>query len=713
MSQRPTLSLTLAGLALIATPALAQPRVAKREAAVVLKDGGTIRGLVTIHKDTVTIELVGEDGKSSYEVRLAAESVVRIESPNAKRASLPRATVTLKDGRRLRGRVRVGEIEVEIEGQHGKLVVAKDEVDRIESRLAPAPRTALDGDLGLAVALPKDWEPDSPSGLGERLRLAHDSGRAYVQVLVREATSGSGVERVRAALANDLSSSGRVTALPGGRRFRVTDRRPAFASGPGVTLQEVGQAELRGEVVVWTRGIADASLEKEVHTELAELVKSPTWLPAGRTLEGSVYRKPRLRLLVEAPTGFRVDPPRKGKPVRLASPEHPKARLYVYETDEAEPRAALLARLKAAPDSTADTRLAGLRVVRTKAAKERGVAFRVNKRTVVVIARAPDAEQLSALTSAVSITDPLAVPDEANTASELQVRIKKARGMTNAVAALRELKPVLDVYPNDPWALGAKVTAIRAQERERPEQLLLALDDAWVSSGAEWIAKELGDTLLARGRALRPTDYQRASDAFVRAAEVNGVDATLKEVMQFFLEEAQAAYKKQELTQAWARFALARKVAGPWPELDTAELKLRLESADAALRAKKPDLARRQARRAYQLGAEAKKVDLVYARAENLQERLARERSKVVRRRGGFSFGFPPTRSGARSSFVRETVFTRPGRGSRRVRRTTQSNRSSRRVRPVRRSSGRTNRFRSRGRRGRSNRVVTNGGSAF
>ena len=190
--------------------------------------------------------------------------------------------------------------------------------------------------------------------------------------------------------------------------------------------------------------------------------------------------------------------------------------------------------------------------------------------------------------------------------------------------------------------------------------------------------------------------------------------------MRFFVGAAEVSYEGGDAQDAWAKLARCRRAIGPWPQIDETESRLRLEEANRMLvEEENPDGARREARRAYDVGAEADAVERIYLRAERLQyvqERKEELAQQAPEGQGGFFFGVPPTRTAGRSRRVRETAFTRPNSGSRRVRYGMPQERGSGRFRQNTRNANNNRRsrfFRPTRRGGTSRRVRTNGTFVF
>lgn len=132
---------------LLAAPALSAPK----KKLVILEDGQTLEGQVTIEGDEVVIRLGGErfDEKQA-EIRIAAESVKAIED-DVDEQLIQDAVLELKDGRTLRGTVAKRGSRVIVRAKHGEVELAKDEVLKISQAAPELPKQVIDGDLGLEI----------------------------------------------------------------------------------------------------------------------------------------------------------------------------------------------------------------------------------------------------------------------------------------------------------------------------------------------------------------------------------------------------------------------------------------------------------------------------------------------------------------------------------------------------------------------------------
>ncbi|MGE0711666.1 MAG: hypothetical protein AB7N76_03955 [Planctomycetota bacterium] len=678
---------------------------------VVLEDGQTIEGVVSFDGDMVVIRIGGPlRGEKAVEVRLAATSVQRID-PRQKSKVTSNAMVELKDGRLLRGTVIEQGAVVRVQGKHGEVAVAKSEVVRVDEAPPPEPRQVFDAELAFAVPVPEGWTLDEGSGLGERLRLAHSSGRAFFSVTVRTlGGGGDAAERVRRALEGDLSQQ--ASLRPRDDRFWIEDTRAA-AETEALKLRVSGWAIPKDDLLVWIYGEADAEgAGAEALKELDKLLERGRWLSAGEVDKG-IYLDPKLRLLIEAPEGLRLRKLGEGAALLELVGRRAEDKMVLYVDDDPDPRSALLDRYGAEPASLVEATVAGLKVWRAKSEGARGVAYRVGERTVVALARAQDPSLLVRLSSSLVLTDPQGLRDEADFATRLAVRRAPVRVLLaegKPHDALRVCSTLLKDAPEDPQLLGLRVAIARARE----EPLVEHLDAVWSASGATWVGEELARALAARARAAQedPRDrYTVAADSIERAATVWPSEELLAEAQAFFVAAADAAFKEGERIQAWARLARARALVGPIEALDQKERELRLKSAELYLKDKEPRLARGEARRAYDLGASPQITEDLYARAEALQEQLERA-ARPLKRSGGFAFGFPPNRTNGTQRRIRPTAFTQQGSRSRFVR-PVYVNRNNRRFRSRSSSNRGTGILRPRGGRGTSRRVVYNGRLTF
>ena len=696
--------------ALLAAPALAAPK----KKLVVLEDGQTLEGYVTIEGDEVVIRLGGErfDEKQA-EIRIAAESVKAVEE-DLDEELIQDAVVELKDGRALRGTAAKRGSRVIVRGKHGELEVGKDEVLRITKAAPELPKQVIDGDLGLVVGLAEGWLEDDPVALGERLRLVHESARGVFSVQVRALPpSGDAASHVRRALDGDLSPRARLSPRGEGE-YAVEDERRAYEV-EGLTLRVRGRAVVRDDVVVWIHGECEpAGLGDEGVAVLDELVKKVRFLAPTHSEQG-LLREAGLRLLVETPSGMRLKTRGEGQPrFELRVPGQKGARLEGFVNDDPDARAALLDRLGLDFDEEAlsSAQQGGLTLWRAGAAELRAVAWTVGERTLVIKAHAKDASTLARLGKSVRVLAAGGFDEDLEHLTRLVHKRGRIRGFLldeRLDAARRAAAELEEDAEDDPRLLGLKVAIARARKRE----VIEPLEEVWASTGAAWVAEELGQALVARARAAKD-DHVAAADAFEKAAEVLPTPEVLEEGMGFFLQAAEEAYEAGERIHAWARLARARSLIGSLAQIDDKEAELRLRSAKTYLEERKPKLARGEARRAWSLGAEARAVETIYTSAENIQRSMEREREIRGRRRGnGFRFGLPPSlnrqpRGGGR---VRATAFTSGNQRSRFVRQ--RQFRRSRRVNRRQNNTGRRGRF-SRGRQQTgSRRVRSNGGFAF
>jgi hypothetical protein len=703
----------LLALLLLGGVALATPDE-KGVSLVVLQDGQTIEGVVTIDGGTVVIRLGEEDReKGGVEIRLAAESVAEI-NPRGKAKVTSKAEVHLADGRVLRGMALEQGGVVRVQGKHGEVVVGKSEVLRIDIAAPPPPPKIIDADLGFSVPIPEGWAMDRPVALGERLRMAHESGFAFFSVSVRSvADVGDDADRVRHALSGDLSS--KATLRPRDDRFWIEDHRRAYEHSQ-LKLRVRGYAVIRGDLLLWIHSFCEESaVDPGVVKELDLLLNRVRWLKPRKPVEG-VYLDPALQLLVEAPVGAKLRPLADKGAAKLELIAKRKAgTLRAFVDDDPDPRSALLDRLSGeeGEPSVEETSLGKVKVWRARVGQTRAVAYRVGEQTVLLVVRAKDKTTLADLLGSVRLLDRQALLAEADFATRIArkreglialLRTKKyAQGLRATNTLLEEAKP-------DPQLLGLAVAFARASETSVVEPL----DALWTASGAGWITEELGRALLERGRAAEESEggYRKAALAFERAAIVWPTEETAGVAQTFFVSAAESSFKAGNRTQSWARLARARELGSDLEAVDAKERDLRLASSALYVKAKKPSLVRSEARRAYELGAAASKVDFLYGRAEAVQK--AREAAAKKRSRGkggGYSFGIPPTTTGRGNGTrrrIRQTAFSRPTGGSRRVRRSYQK-----RGRRFRKRPRRTSRRFQRRSKGVSRRVRTTGRFAF
>lgn len=706
---------------------------------VLLKDGQTLEGKASVlPSGEVEMEVATSDG-GVLRVRLDATAVERIErAADVKEERLASAVVRLVDGREITGQVRIRGGDVVVKGSFGEVAFAREDVEAITPVVPEPPRVVLDGDLGLLLPLPPGWAADEAEGLGERLRIVRRDGRARISALLRSASPDGRTpeSQVRAALLHDVGSGATITRRDDGRvlvRDRVVD--PAVA---GQLVELIGIAEVDGSRVVWIRALLDpASSDAALAAEVEGLAARRAWLAPGVSRDGAFFRDPALRLLVEAAPGFRGEAASGTCVATFTSPQDPSARLDVHVVEDDDPQAALLDLVepdlpegdKGAKAKLELTPLPDGRGVRGQAGLVRAVALRCDEgRVAVVVVRAGSVERLAELSAGVATLDPgagsaaLAVVEQL-----LPQRGEAAERLAagDSAGAARAVDLVLQEAPDDPEALSLKVACARAAGDQAA--LRDALDAAWVAGGAPWVGEALGRALVAHARTLgeagTPEALDAAVDAVERAAEA-WPDAEVGETAaRLLIDAAKRAFEKGEQGQAWARFARARLLLGGREDLDKAERDLRLAAAKAFIQAGDSLGARREARRAYALGAADKAVDDLYARAEQLDR--ARESAEAAARRnargpgggGEFSFGLPPTKNqSGRQRRIQPTAFERPtsrtGRvrdigatnSVRRARIRAQPSRSGTRVQPTR--------YTGKGRRVRTNgELVFSGGS--
>lgn len=705
--------------------ALAAPALAGERSIIVLADGQTIEGEarpLAEGRVEITIEL-GSGGRQT--LTLDAAAVVRIDPLDAgSEETIQEAVVRLVDGRELRGVARVRPGEVVVEGPHGKVVVPRADVVSVAPILPEPPRTVADADTGLVLPQPDGWFAEGVGGVGERLRLVREDGRAWISVLLRPLPGGDvkvDQERLRAALRHDLGRAAQVTRGEDGR-WRVRD--DAYdASVPGTwPLHLRGVLELFDDHALFFRLLADGTspLEPEDTKALEDVVARRTLLREGRSRDGTLFRHPASGLFVEAPAGFTVSAGAGEVLARVSSPSAPKTSLEVLALDDPDPRNALLDLLGGAPDTSDELAIGagevdgGARAFRARREGERGLAMASDGAAVVVLARAPRPEHLALLTGGVLLFDPQAAGADLDAAERLLPLIARARealDQDDAAAALTALEPVLAECPDASEPLALLAAAHRARGQAGADDLVSALDEAWVASGWPWLARELAQALLERSRALGEAgDHVAALAAVDRAAVVWPDERVTEATTALLLQAAREAFARGDLLACWARLARLRELTGGGPAVDAAEVELRLQAADAALKAGETNVARREARRAYALGADDAKVERIYTLAEQHDLRRERERERERTRvgygGGEFSFGIPPTRNG-RSRRIRPTAFTQPTRrgnvvqpirrgGGNRVRPVREG--QGRRVRPVNRQQGQSRRVRTNGR---------------
>lgn len=707
---------------------------------VLLKDGQTLEGKASVlPTGEVEMEVTTSDG-GVLRLRLDATAVERIErAADVKEERLSSAVVRLVDGREITGQVRIRGGEVVVKGSFGEVAFTREDVAAITPVVPEPPRVVLDGDLGLLLPLPPGWAADDAEGLGERLRIVRRDGRARLSALLRAASPDGRTpeSQVRAALLHDVGSGATITRREDGR-FLVRDRvvDPAVA---GQLVELIGIAEVDGSRVVWIRALLDpAASDAALAAEVEGLAARRAWLAPGVSRDGAFFRDPGLRLLIEAAPGFRGEAATGVRVATFTSPQDPSARLDVHVVEDDDPRAALLDLVEAdLPPAEGGNKvplelipLADGRGVRGQAGLLRAVALRCDGgRVAVVVVRAGTIERLAELSAGVATLDPGAGSASLAVVEQLLPQRGEAAerlAAGDAAGAARAVDLVLQEAPEDPEALSLKVACARAAGD--PAALRDALDAAWVAGGAPWVGEALGRALVAHARALgeagTPEALAAAVDAIERAAEA-WPDAEVGETAALLLiDAAKRAFEKGEQGQAWARFARARLLLGAREDLDKAERDLRLAAARGFIEAGDTLGARREARRAYGLGATDKAVDDIYARAEQLDraregaEEAARRKARGAAGGGGeFSFGLPPTRNqSGRQRRIQPTAFERPtgrtGRvrdigatnGSRRSRIRDYPSRSGTRVQPTR--------YTGKGRRVRTNgELVFSGGS--
>lgn len=695
---------------------------------VVLADGQTLEGEVTVEADgAVRLKVPARGGeRPPFEVTLAPEAVEKVlPAGSLQRETLPRGVVELTDGRELRGEVLVSQTSVVVRGAWGQVEVPRADVAGVRPEEPEAPRTCADADLGLSLRVPEGWSLDEPGGVGERLRLVRDDGRVRFSVLVRAAPlAPSNGERIKQALQSDLITS--WSASQEGELWRVSDAT-IDAAARQRPLRVEGRVELRGELAIWYRAEIDGLLDadKSLDQLLERLIESRRWLDNGRSQDGSLYRDAALRLAVEAPPGWRLlEPNQPGQLTRMESPAVKGGLLRVHAVDDPNLEEALRDQLDAAPEELTREETDGLVVVKSRSAEERGLAYACDGKTVVVVARAAEPGALARLTRSVVIIDPLAPRQEAKDAEAVLAHRAAARGLvaTDPAAAQAELADLLTVWPDDPEALQLRAASLR--DRAPPAEVVGALDDCWYALGSPWVAEELAQALREQARhCAGQGDHVGAGEAWSRAAEVWLDDAVAAELEAYYVGRAKAAFSEKDWTLTWAKLATARKLLGPLESLDEVEIKLRLDAARQELKDKDPQGARREARKAWLLGADQNVVDTLYAQAESLEISLQRQKdAEAARRRassgGGLEFGIPPSLSSNRGGLrtVRASSMLRPNGRGRRVRSPTYSSGRQRRVRAANSSYNKYSgqrRVRSRSSSGTTRRVRSNGRFVF
>lgn len=660
---RAALSLFCAGLALalLAAPARAdEPEPGEQTSVVLLTDGQTIEGIVRIEGPMVRI-IVGA-GVDRAEILLAAESVKSIDARDRPEQVVDQAAVYLRDGRVLRGRAVRYKGLVRVVGAHGELEVAKDQVLRIEEAQEERARLLVDGDLGLALPLAKGWVEDEPSGLGERLRMVHEDGEAFVSVLARTLGEGdSTLTQVRQALVGDLGPQAQVS--PRDERFWIEDE--AYAPGSArVKLRHAGWVYLRGELLVWVRASTVSTASREEREASDALAKRALWLEPGIQERAGLLYAPAQRLLLNAPDDTTLSQGKgAGQPsYRLAQRREGSLEVFFLK-DDADPESALRDRFEEAEPSAA--KVGETATFAHQGEGVRALSYGVGSGSVLLVARAEREEVLVRLIRSARLLDPDEVFAEialdtrvARQKAEVRVHLHEER----AAQAERIVRELLVDHDDDPELLGLAVECRRQGEGPTSEDL----DDLWSSQGAAWTARELSEALLEEGRARQAEDYVAAAEALERAATVWPTPEIASEVQAFFMQGAREAFKAGDAGVAWARLARARGVSDDASEVDALELELRFSQAEAYLSEKKPSLVRSEARRAYDLGGDEARVESLYEQAERIQidlEKAAQRRS----RGGGFRFGIPPSRGGSRQGRIRTSAFTAPRGRSRRL----------------------------------------------
>lgn len=683
---------------------LALPVLAGERAVIVLTDGQTFEGDARPLPDggvEVTIDL---SSGGTQTLLLDALAIERIEPLDAKREeAVAEAIVRLVDGRELRGEAIVRRSEVVVRGAHGQVVVARGDVVSVSAVLPEPARTLADADTGLILPLPAGWVPDEAAGVGERLRLVREDGRASISVLLRPLPAGSGgaaidLERIRAALQHDVGGSADLRRAEDGRwRVRDSAHDPAV---PGTwPMHLLGTVELFDDHVLFFRALADGAepLDPTLQAALDEVVTKRAVLREGRSRDGTMFRDPAARLFVEAPAGFRIGQPAErpdGVFAQVTSPGEPSASLVLQLVDDTDAKNALLDLLEGPAEASDEVTLGGTTVFRARREGERGVTLRAAAGVIAIMARAPTPEQLARLTGSVVVFDPGATASELDAAERLLpllTRARRALDDDDAATALELVDLVLGQRPEDPDALTLRCAALRA--RGDAAATLEALDDAWVNTGRPWVGQELARGLLERSRAQAAAgEHAAALEAIERAAEVWPDEDVTAATITVMTTGAQRSFDAGEPLVAFARYARLRELVGSHPQVDAGEAALRLRAGQAALAEGDTRTARREARRAYTLGAADDDVNRLYSQAEHLDYtqavREARARAHGPGRQGGFSFGIPPTQN-RRSSRIKPTAFNRPGERGNRVRGVNYTGERSRRVRPQREGRGR------------------------
>lgn len=627
---------------------------------VLLTDGQTLEGIVRIEGPTVRI--IVKNGAERAEIVLAAESVKSIDPRDKPEQVVNDAAVRLKDGRTLRGRALRYKGIVRIQGTHGEVEVRRDEVAAIEIAAPPRSRLLVDGDLGIALPVPEGWTEDDPTGLGERLRLVDADARCFVSIVARTLPEGdSTLAQVRAALQGDLGPQAQVS--PRGELIWIEDEGYAIGSN-SLKVRRTGFAHLEGNLVLWFRAtyLAEAPRERREATEA--LAKRAHWIKAGVQESAALVYAPKLRLLLSAPAETKLTRPKEGPTYRITAKQKQGVLEVFHLPNDPDPSGAIQDRVEV--EVVKSAKLGSLEVFRARTEGVRALGYRSGEGCVLLIARSKKLDLLARLTSSARLLEPSAVRAEiaretgiARQKVEIRLHLHEER----PVQAEKIVRELLTAAPQDPDLLGLAITSRRAQDKTLGEDL----DDLYSALGAEWTARELSTALLSEGRAYGPKDYVKAAAALERAAQVWASDEVATEVQEFFVTGAKAIFKAGDSGKAWARLARARSVGIDLPAVDAVERKLRFTSAEAYLKAKKPDLARREARRGYELGEEPAQVERLYAAAERVQVGLDKAAKRKNRGSGGFRFGLPPTQVGPRKNRrVRRSSFNRPARRSRR-----------------------------------------------
>jgi hypothetical protein len=675
------LSLLLAG-ALSADLARATPDD-EQPSVVVLTDGQTLEGIVRIEGPTVRI--IVKDGAESAEIVLAAESVESIDPRDKPDQIVEDATVRLKDGRRLRGRAIRFKGVVRVQGAHGEVEVRRDEVLKIEVAEPPRSRLLVDGDLGIALPVPKGWSEDEPTGLGERLRVVDEAARCFVSVVARTLPEGdSTLAQVRAALLGDLGPRAQVS--PRGDLIWIEDEVLAAGSAE-LKVRHSGAVHISGDLMLWFRAsyLVDAKRERREATDA--LAKRIHWIKAGVHESAAIVYAPKLGLLLSAPAETKLLRPKEGPTYRIAAKGKRGVLDVFHLDDDPDPAAAIQDRVDV--ERVEESKVGGLNVFRARAEGVRAIGYRSGQGSVILIARAKELDLLQRLTNGARLLEPAAIQEEiardtgiARQMAEVRLHLHEER----PVQADRIVRELLTAAPEDPGLLSLAIECRRVQDKS----LSVDLDDLYSALGAEWIAKDLSSALLDEGRAYKADEYVKAASSLERAAQVWPSDEIATEVQDFFVTGAEAAFKAGDRGKTWARLARARRFGSDLLAVDKVELGLRLDSADLYLKEKKPGLARREARRGYELGGDVNRVERIYAQAERIQ--MIKERESKIKKRGsggGFRFGLPPSQVVSRQGRIRRTAFTRPTARNRRRRNgfTTRSRRI--RNRPARRGGQR------------------------